>query len=221
MSEILGAKQSFWSSDPAKWKAIVPTMLDEGFEALIPKVPGMVVDTRSEIARMFENISEVANSPKKLQVWSNAYDNLLSFQKTWMTGSTKFHSRNAQQALFNYMVKGGKAQNVTEFIKVYRSWLTANKAGKSIEEWASEYARKIYPSNTRRSAVLRLEYEQALRNTFAYGGGALGEVGELVRATDVGQRVGITGTGPARGQISATLANNPALIPTYGLDLLM
>jgi hypothetical protein len=213
MQEVLGAKQTFWSSDPAKWQAMVPTLLDEGFEALIPKVPGMAVDTRSEIARMFQNLSDVANDPKKLQAWTNAYENLLSFQKTWMTGTTRFHSRNAQQAVMNYIVKGGKVQNLIEFIKVYRNWLTAQKAGKTIEQWASEYARKIYPGNTRRAALLRLEYEQSLRQTFAYGGGSMGEVGELVRRTDTGQRVGVTGTGPARNRISGALANNPALIP--------
>jgi hypothetical protein len=213
MEEVLGAKQSFWSSDPAKWQAMVPTMLDEGFQALIPKVPGMFVDTRSEIARMFQNITDVANDPKKLQAWTTAYNNLLSFQKTWMTGTTRFHSRNAQQAIMQFIVKGGLVNNAIDFIRVNKDWLRANKAGIPIEEWASDYARKIYPSKTRRSAVLRLEYEQILRQTFGYSGSTMGEVGELVARTDVGQRVGITGTGPARNRLSGALANNPFIIP--------
>jgi len=213
MQEVLGAKQTFWTSDPAKWQAIVPTLLSEGFEAIIPKVPGMVVDTRSEVARMFQNFTDVANNPKAIQAWTNVYNNLLTFQKTWMTGTIKFHSRNTQQATIGFLSHGGKAQNAIEFIKVSRDWYKASKAGTSLEDWASDYARKTYPNNTRRSTMLRLEYENILRQTYAYSGASQGELGELVRRTDVGQRIGITGTGPARNKLSGTLANNKAIIP--------
>ena len=219
MEEVLGAKQAFWNSDPAKWQAIVP-MLKDGFEALNYKMPNLGIEVRSQVARMFKNLTDVAENPTLLNAWTDAYNKTLQFQKTWMTGTLKFHSRNTQQLIFSILLGDGKASNVIDFTREFRSWNVANKANKSFEEWASAAAAARYPGKTRRAVMLRLEYEQILRQTFGYGGGSRGEVSQLINDVAATGKVGLTGLGPAKNKLSEVLSNSP-IIPALTLGQIL
>ncbi|NBW08715.1 MAG: hypothetical protein EBR82_11895 [Caulobacteraceae bacterium] len=173
---INNTKREFLVTSPSRWQSAQRLILD-GFTVLNEKtVPDVAV--RNQILEMFTNVKRL-DDPAFVRAAETALKDYTTFFKSYATLTPGFHLRNSIGNMFMMIAAGANPVNLTKGVKYYGSWLRAQKAGKTVEQ----FLKASVPEADR----------AAVRQALAYSGATgFGQFGEIAAAAGVG-RPGVFG----------------------------
>ena len=193
---INSTKKDFLVTSPARWEAAVREVLD-GFTVLNEKtVPDVAV--RNEILDIFKNVQRL-DDPAFVRAADKVLQDYTTFFKSYVTLTPGFHIRNALTNAFMMLAAGANPVNLVRGVRVYKGWLAAQKAGKSVETFLNDAVK---------SGLIKSSERAAVRESLAYAGATgFGQFGEIIQAAGTG-RAGVLGR-EATGRIPFTQVEVP------------
>jgi hypothetical protein len=108
---------------------------DDGFVELSKSFPNIQV--KKELAEIISNVHRLQD-PLVVREFSNFMSKYTKFFKAYATLSPGFHIRNAMSNTFMLFAGGGDLSNLSEGLKMSRSWLDASKRGLNVDQWIKE-----------------------------------------------------------------------------------
>lgn len=196
IDEINKVKQVFWSTDHDQWRVLVPKMLKDGFAVIDDAMPTLSAAARNDVQQMLNNMLKVSTDRSLWAGFTEAFNKLFTFNKTFLTSTVGFHSRNTQSIIALTMLAGAKPTNITEGIKILTAWRNAQKAGTNLDQFVANYVKKLLPGNDITTVITRDAFAENLKQALGVSGA--GEVGSLGARFIPGEKPGVLGL-PARG----------------------
>jgi hypothetical protein len=174
-NQTKNVRGNFLVTDPKRWK-IISKVAEDGYEVLNYKtIPNIAV--REEVAGMFQNIKRL-DDPWVARQADKLLKEYTQFFKSYATGSEGFHIRNAMGNVFMLVAAGGKPDELSRGLKIYRDWQQATKEGMLLPDFINKY-----PAAERQAVASALSLS---------GATGYGQFGEIAAGAGVG-KTGITG----------------------------
>jgi hypothetical protein len=152
---------------------------DKGFVELSKFFPNIQV--KEELAAIISNVHRLKD-PIVVREFSNFMSKYTSFFKAYATLSPGFHIRNGMSNSFMLFAGGGDLGNLSEGLRMSKSWLEASKRGLNVEQWIKELP-----------VGLRGRAENSMSAFFQSGGGMTSDffqTGKSFRGTKTSKKAG-------------------------------
>jgi hypothetical protein len=152
---------------------------DKGFVELSKFFPNIQV--KEELAAIISNVHRLKD-PIVVREFSNFMSKYTSFFKAYATLSPGFHIRNGMSNSFMLFAGGGDLGNLSEGLRMSKSWLEASKRGLNVEQWIKELP-----------VELRGRAENSMSAFFQSGGGMTSDffqTGKSFRGTKTSKKAG-------------------------------
>jgi len=173
---INNTTRDFLVTSPSRWQSVQRAVLD-GFTVLNEKtIPDVAV--RNEILEMFTNVKRL-DDPAFVRAADALLRDYNTFFKSYVTLTPGFHLRNSLTNTFMMIAAGGNPINLSKGLIIYKNWLSAQKAGLTVEQFLSKSVKEADRA--------------AVREALAYSGATgFGQIGEITQAAGV-DRPGVFG----------------------------
>lgn len=173
---INNTKREFLITSPSRWQSAQRAVLD-GFTVLNEKtVPDIAV--RNQILELFNNVKRL-DDPAFVRAAETALKDYTTFFKSYATLTPGFHLRNAIGNTFMMIAAGANPVNVSRGIRIYNSWLKAQRRGLTLVQFLDDAVK---------SKLIREGERQLVGQSLVYSGATgFGQFGEIAEAAGLGR----------------------------------